>query len=35
MIDVMTFLKGEVGGWFNKVTYLSQAHPRYFVNANA
>jgi len=34
MIDVMTFLKGEVGGWFNNVTYLSLAHPSYFVSAN-
>jgi hypothetical protein len=34
MIDVMTFLKGEVGGWFNNVTCLSLAHPSYFVSAN-
>ena len=34
MIEVMTFLKGEVGGWFNNVTYLSLAHPGYFVSAN-
>ena len=34
MIDVMTFLKGEVGGWFNNVTYLNLAHPSYFVSAN-
>jgi hypothetical protein len=29
MIDVMTFLKGEVGGWSKNVTYLSLAHPHY------